>query len=155
MNTQYLNLLKTSRNLSWQEIADLSGVPATSVRNIFSGDTQTPGFQSVCAIVYALGGSIDEMTGHAPKAEPADDRLSAAYEERIACIKAEHAEHVKRINDLHEAQDKRAVEGFERRLQESIQREERLNRSNRFILLLTAVLLVINILEDVIARFIA
>ena len=36
-------------------------MPLTSVKRFFNGVTKIPGFLSLCQIIYALGGSVDEV----------------------------------------------------------------------------------------------
>ena len=53
--------LKEEQGKSLAQIAEESGVPLTSVKRFFSGETKNPGFLSLCQIIYALGGSVDEV----------------------------------------------------------------------------------------------
>lgn len=61
--SQKLCELRDKRNLTNQQIADLSGVPVTSVNRILSGQTENPTFANVSDITRALGGSLDELGG--------------------------------------------------------------------------------------------
>lgn len=144
MLPDYLNTLKDKRNLSWQDISDLSNVPIPTLRNIFSGATQNPGIQPIVAIVKALGGSLDEALDLVPSSpeqplhteqHPAD-QLAASYEERIACIKAEHQATIEAMTQF-----------YNQRIQESAEREragqERYQKMLRFTLFITAALIVI------------
>ena len=58
-----LTELKASRKLTNQQIADLSGVPVSTVTRIFSGQTESPNLQTIADIVRALDGSVDELLG--------------------------------------------------------------------------------------------
>lgn len=49
-----------------QSMADASGVPLGSVSGIRSGKIANPSFDSVCAIMAAMGESIDALVGIAP-----------------------------------------------------------------------------------------
>ena len=53
--------LKDERGKSLAQISKDSGVPLTSVKRFFNGVTKNPGFLSLCQIIYALGGSVDEV----------------------------------------------------------------------------------------------
>ena len=53
--------LKEEQSKSLAQIAEESRVPITSVKRFFSGETKNPGFLSLCQIIYALGGSVDEV----------------------------------------------------------------------------------------------
>jgi predicted transcriptional regulator len=57
----YLNTLKNKGNFTTIEIANLSGIPAATVRKILSGETDDPRFDTVAKLVSAMGGSLDEI----------------------------------------------------------------------------------------------
>lgn len=58
-----LKLLKEKRGLTNQQLADLSGVPVGTVNRILSGQTDNPSFQTICDLVMAMDGSLDELAG--------------------------------------------------------------------------------------------
>lgn len=58
-----LKLLKEKRGLTNQQLADLSGVPVGTVNRILSGQTDSPSFQTICDLVMAMDGSLDELAG--------------------------------------------------------------------------------------------
>ena len=53
--------LQTESGISYVEISKKSGVPLTTVKRFFRGETKNPGFYQVCQIINALGGSVDEL----------------------------------------------------------------------------------------------
>lgn len=63
MISSQLKLLKEKRKLTNQQVADLSGVPIGTINRIMSGQTDNPSFQTVCDIVMAMDGSLDELVG--------------------------------------------------------------------------------------------
>ena len=69
MLADYLKVLKNKKNLTNQELSDLSGVPIGTINRIIAGQTDNPNFQTVCDIVIALDGSLDELAGIKPAAE--------------------------------------------------------------------------------------
>ena len=73
-----LKLLKEKRGLTNQQLADLSGVPAGTVNRILSGQTDNPSFQTICDLVLAMDGSLDELAGieKAPEGPEAKARAS-------------------------------------------------------------------------------
>ena len=80
-----LQELKAQKNLTNQQIADLSGVPLSTVTRIFNGQTDNPNIQTVEDIVNAMGGSLDEITGIkqvGDKFAP-DDNLIQLYKDMI------------------------------------------------------------------------
>lgn len=85
MKNEYLKELKENCKLTTKQISGLSGVPESTISRILSGQTDNPTFDSVCAIVKAMGGSLDKLTeihtdSHAEAASP----LLALYEKVIA-----------------------------------------------------------------------
>ena len=95
MLTTYLNTLKTQGNFTFETIAKLSGIPEATIKNIFSGKTEDPRFETISAIVISMGGSLDAIY-NPNKKESADTNsmlmLKEMYEQHLADVK-EHYEH--------------------------------------------------------------
>lgn len=95
MLLQKIQTLKDESKMSYQEIADKSGVPLSTVKRIFSGQTPDPGYTSVIAIIEAMGGSGEDLKADSepepsPAHKPADfvsrqsvERLCAVYEKSL------------------------------------------------------------------------
>ena len=84
---EYLVALKNSGNFSYEDIANLSGLPQQTVRNIFSGKTPDPRFATVAKIIISLGGDLNEIIGYEKKKEievNSTVSLKETYEMRIA-----------------------------------------------------------------------
>lgn len=79
MLLQKMQNLKDETKMTCQDIADKSGVPVSTVKRIFSGQTPDPGYTSVRAIVEAMGGSLEEDT-EAPQEEVSDEKITAGAE---------------------------------------------------------------------------
>lgn len=62
MNTNDLKKMKAKRNFTTKQISDLSGIPESTISRILSGQTDNPTFDTICAIVKAMGGSLDKLT---------------------------------------------------------------------------------------------
>ena len=75
-----LKLLKEKRKLPTQQLSDLSGVPVGTINRILSGQTDNPSFQTVCDLVMAMDGSLDELVGIQAETPPAEKKA----EEMIA-----------------------------------------------------------------------
>lgn len=58
-----LRELKEKSGMSVQQIAAKSGVPASTISRILSGQTDSPGIQTIVDLVRAMGGSLDEVLG--------------------------------------------------------------------------------------------
>lgn len=63
MLSDQLKQLKEERKLTNQQLADISGVPLGTINRILSGQTDNPSFQTICDIVLAMDGSLDELAG--------------------------------------------------------------------------------------------
>ena len=88
---------KEATHMTTQQIAEKSGVPASTISRILSGQTDSPNVHNLAAICRAVGVSLDELFGitlpEQPKTETpqpmpqpvADDApdLSAFYREQI------------------------------------------------------------------------
>ena len=90
MLINYLNALKNKGNFTYETISNLSGIPEATVRNIFSGKTEDPRFETVSALVNSMGGSLDAIYAATKKDDVEANAIIAikeTYEERIASIK--------------------------------------------------------------------
>lgn len=58
---EYLSLLKAKTGLTYEAIAEKSKISESSVKNICLGKSGDPQISTIAPIVYALGGSMDEM----------------------------------------------------------------------------------------------
>ena len=99
MLTTYLNTLKTQGNFTFETISNLSGIPEATVKNIFSGKTEDPRFETVSAIVKAMGGSLDAIYSATKKEDVEGNSiisLKDSYEQRINDLKEYY---VKRLED--------------------------------------------------------
>ena len=60
-----------------QSMADVSGVPVGTVSGIRSGKIQSPSFESIVAMMRAMGESVDALVGITSSAPPVDpDKLT-------------------------------------------------------------------------------
>ena len=91
MVKDYLNQLKSNGKYTWNDIANISGIPETTLRKIFSGETADPRFDTVAKIVTALGGSLDDVLDKTKKGEQLETNtifsLKEVYEDRIKDLK--------------------------------------------------------------------
>ena len=58
---KYLTALKEKSGLTIEAIAEKSHRSESTVKNLCSGKTEDPRLDTVAPVVYAMGGSIDEM----------------------------------------------------------------------------------------------
>lgn len=90
--------LKEKSKLSNHEISELSGVPESTINRIFSGHTDNPSFQTICDIVLALDGSLDDFVGN--KCYKAEE-----HHEGGACKKCE--KHIETIGNQYKSEIER------------------------------------------------
>lgn len=55
--------MQESAGMTVADISARSGVPLTTVKRYFRGETKNPGFFQVCQIIHALDGSVDDVIG--------------------------------------------------------------------------------------------
>ena len=99
---EYILALKEAGNFSLEDIANVSGIPPQTVKNICSGKTPDAHFSTIAKIVISLGGDLNELIGYEKKKEieinstvslkeTYEMRMSDiinSYEQRIADVKA-------------------------------------------------------------------
>lgn len=90
MLLQKMQEMKDETKMTYQDISDKSGVPLSTVKRIFSGQTPDPGYTSVISIIEAMGGSDDDIK-QSNTAQPNNlvprqsvERLCSVYEHSIA-----------------------------------------------------------------------
>lgn len=58
---EHLRAMKDASNMTAQQIADKSSVPVATVSRVLQGLTENPGFDTVCKLVKAMGGSLNDL----------------------------------------------------------------------------------------------
>lgn len=81
-----LKEMKEKKGLTNKQLAELSGVSLPTVNRIMSGQTDVPNYQTVCDLVMAMGGSLDELAG-IPLRSTERPEWAASSEMYIATIK--------------------------------------------------------------------
>ena len=99
---EYILSLKDAGNFTFEDIANLSGIPIQTVRNICTGKTPDARFGTIARIVLSLGGDLNDLVGKEKQKEIEVNSavsmketyemriadLINSYEQRIADIKA-------------------------------------------------------------------
>lgn len=108
---QYILKLKEISKFSSKDIADMSGVPLETVKNILTGKTsKNAGFATITKIIISLGGDLNEAVGYEKHKEVEVNSIVSikeSYEIRIAEI-MKFCE--LRISDAHECCEKRIAD---------------------------------------------
>lgn len=84
---EYILALKQAGNFTHEDMANISGIPLQTVRNICSGKTPDARFGTIAKIVISLGGDLNELVGYEKKKEievNSTVSLKETYEMRIA-----------------------------------------------------------------------
>lgn len=105
MLTTYLNTLKSKGNFTIETISNLSGIPEATVKNIFSGKTEDPRFETVSAIVKAMGGSLDAIYNVSKKEDVEGNSiitLKESYDQRLSDIKEYYELRIKDLKERYE-----------------------------------------------------
>ena len=93
-----LKELKKSSKMSSAQIAEATHLPESTIKRIFSGDTDNPYVDTLRRIVTALGGSLDDLFAES-KLLVADTNLLALQAERDK-LKEENSTLQKEIEEL-------------------------------------------------------
>lgn len=86
---EYILALKDAGNFTFEDVANVSGIPLSTVRNICSGKTPDARFGTIAKLVISLGGDLNEIIGYEKKKEievNSTVSLKETYEMRIADI---------------------------------------------------------------------
>ena len=59
----YCKDLQARKSITNAEIAERTNIPKSTIDNFFYGTTRNPSFQTLCAIIVAMEGSVDEAIG--------------------------------------------------------------------------------------------
>ena len=108
---QYTLKLKEIGKFSSKDIADMSGVPLETVKNILTGKTsKNAGFATISKIIISLDGDLNEAVGYEKHKEIEVNSIVSikeSYEFRIAEIKSFYD---LRVADVHDCCDKRIAD---------------------------------------------
>jgi predicted transcriptional regulator len=100
---EYMTALKNAGNFTLEDIANLSGIPLPTIRNIYSGKTPDARFSTVSKIIISLGGDLNELVGYDKKKEievNSTVSLKETYEMRIADLINLYETRIADIKDL-------------------------------------------------------
>ena len=93
---KYLTTLKEKSGLTYEAIAEKSERSVATVKNLCTGKTEDPRLDTVAPVIYAMGGSIDEMyTGKSKDAvkEISINSIKEIYEQQLL--------ELSKINEMH------------------------------------------------------
>ena len=117
---EYLTSLRIKNGLTFEAIAERSKRSESTVKNLCTGKTEDPRLDTVAPIVYAMGGSIDEMYNpDKSKDEIKETSLLAMkdiYENQLSSLKETSEIHIQNIRSHYEQHHEDLKENYEKRL---------------------------------------
>jgi DNA-binding Xre family transcriptional regulator len=127
----YILALKEAGNFTFEDMANVSGIPLQTIRNICTGKTPDARFGTIAKLVISLGGDLNELIGYEKKKEievNSTVSLKETYEMRIADIIKSYETRIDDIKALCETRIADVKKCCETRLADMKQNyEERLN----------------------------
>jgi predicted transcriptional regulator len=128
---EYILALKAAGNFTLEDMANISGIPLSTIRNICSGKTPDARFGTIAKLVISMGGDLNELIGYEKKKEievNSTVSLKETYEMRIADIIKSYETRIEDIKALCETRITDVRSCCETRLSDMRQNyEERLN----------------------------
>lgn len=100
---EYILALKEAGSFTYEDIANLSGIPLQTVRNICTGKTPDARFGTIAKIVISLGGDLNELIGYEKKKEievNSTVSLKETYEMRISDLIDSYDRRIEDIKEL-------------------------------------------------------
>lgn len=100
---EYINALKDKGKFTFEDMANLSGIPVGTIRNISNGKTPDARFGTIAKIVISLGGDLNELIGYEKKKEievNSTVSMKETYEMRIADLTKSFEDRIEDIKAL-------------------------------------------------------
>ena len=117
---EYLTALRLKNDLTFEAIAEKSKRSVSTIKNLCTGKTEDPRIDTVAPIVYAMGGSIDEMYNPDKSKDEIKETSVLAmkdiYENQLQAIKESYDEQITNIRGHYEQHHQDLVDNFEKRL---------------------------------------
>ena len=117
---EYLSSLKRKTGLTYEAIAEKSNRSESSVKNLCLGKAEDPRVDTIAPIVYALGGSMDEMLNPDKNKDELKETsviaLKDSYEYQAAILKETNEVHINNIRSHYEQHHEDLKENYEKRL---------------------------------------
>lgn len=103
---EYILALKEAGSFTLEDIANVSGIPLPTIRNICSGKTPDARFGTIAKVVISMGGDLNELIGYEKKKEievNSTVSLKETYEMRISDIIKSYETRIEDVKALCEA----------------------------------------------------
>ena len=99
----YIAALMKAGDFTYEDAANLSGIPTQTIRNYLTGKTPDPRFGTVAKLIISLGGDLNEIIGYEKKKEieiNSTVSLKETYEMRIADLIKSYEDRIEDIKTL-------------------------------------------------------
>lgn len=153
---EYLTTLRLKNDLTFEAIAERSKRSVSTVKNLCTGKTEDPRLDTVAPIVYAMGGSIDEMYNPDKSKDEIKETSVLAmkdiYENQLTAIKESYDEQISNIRGHYEQHHRDLVDNFEKRLadkREIIEMQKKENVSSKVVAWVCGAILVALLIAEV------
>ena len=116
---RYLTSLKEKCGLTYETIAEISGIPEPTIKKLVLGKTDNPGIDTVAPVIYAMGGSIDEAFTGKSKDEIKEFSIGSIkemYEFQLAEHRKTEETHIANIRLHYEQHREDVTKNYEMRL---------------------------------------
>lgn len=116
---KYLTTLKEKSGLTYDAIAEKSQRSVSTVKNLCSGKSEDPRLDTVAPVIFAVGGSIDEMyTGKSKDAvkEISITSIKEIYEQQLLEMSKMSETHISNIRAHYEQHREDFKDSMEHRL---------------------------------------
>ena len=146
---EYLTALRQKNDLTFEAVAEKSKRSVSTIKNLCSGKTEDPRLDTVAPIVYAMGGSIDEMYNPDKSKDEIKETSVLAmkdiYENQLNALKESYDAQISNIRGHYEQHHQDLVDNFEKRLadkREIIEIQKKENRSCKIVAWVCGIILV-------------
>ena len=116
----YLATLKEKTGLTYEAIAERSNRSESTVKNLFAGKSDNPGIDTVAPVIYAMGGSIDEMYNPGKSKDTMKEisisSIKEIYEYQLSETVKMSETHINNIRSHYEQHRQDSIENYEMRL---------------------------------------
>ena len=121
--SNYLTALKEKTGLTYEVIAERSKTSESTVKNLITGKTDNPGISTIAPVVYAMGGSIDEMYSgnNGNTKEVSVNTIKEIYEHQLAEVSKTSETHINNIRTHYEQHRQDVKENYENRLADKVE----------------------------------
>lgn len=79
---ELITIYRTEAGMKIEDLAEKSGVPRGTINKMISGDTKSPTYDNIKAVVYAMGKTLDQLAADEKLDSPEDENFSSNLQNR-------------------------------------------------------------------------